>query len=127
MAWLSRAGKKLGGMALAVIFTLVAVVWYVSPWETQAASAPAPTAQEKWTEGEAIGVLQRHLGEKQVFFGQDTNCLKVLQDYFFAASYEGDGKWSVIALGEQTTSIWHVYQETLGVEIPYLSQNVGGC
>ena len=40
MVWLGRAGRKLGGIALAVIFTLVAVVWYISPWETQAASAP---------------------------------------------------------------------------------------
>ena len=51
MAWLSRAGKKLGGIALAVIFTLGAVVWYISPWETQAASAhttvqSAPVQQE---------------------------------------------------------------------------------
>ena len=39
MAWLGRAGKKLWGIALAVFFTLGAVVWYVSTWETQAAPA----------------------------------------------------------------------------------------
>ena len=40
MDWVGRAGRELGGITLAVIFTLVAVVWYVSPWDTQAASAP---------------------------------------------------------------------------------------